>query len=545
MNKKFALSTVLSAGVFLAACDGDNGFNGTDGVDGDDGFNSLVSTREIPKGDAVCLGGGLALDSGLDTNRNDVLDAGEVTATELLECNFAPQVRALHASPDAPAVNIWVNGAPALTNVDFGVGSGFLAGVEEVNVQVEGIFPGDDPAVLDADAVVIEADLSLDYNTDYSILAVNNVVDEEGNITIRPLIIANPSDERLTPGSFFAQVVHASPSAPPVDVYVTTPGADLDASAPVNEEALAFEGYTPRLEVLAGNYQIRVTLAGDPDTVVYDSGELPLAAGADLLIAAVQNVGLGDSAVQLVALDGTGFLTLYDAATPAAAVAVHLSPDAPAVDILADDLATANDDALPLARNIAFTEFCVIDGIPAPASYNLSVVANADNDVVALSPIPFDAAIDGAATAIVTGFLSSGAPAITAVPLAVDPRSVATEARVRVTHASPSTGNVDLYLLAEGTDLDSPDVAPNFAAVPFGVDTGILSIPPGFYDIYVTPAGDKSVRAIEVTGFELGGFDVLDIIARDPAADGSEGALPLPLVIDYDEIADCTVAAPM
>ena len=98
MNKKFALSTVLSAGLFLAACDGDNGANGTngaDGADGSDGFNSLVLTREIPKGDAVCLGGGLALDSGLDTNRNDVLDAGEVTATELLECNFAPQVLSL------------------------------------------------------------------------------------------------------------------------------------------------------------------------------------------------------------------------------------------------------------------------------------------------------------------------------------------------------------------------------------------------------------------------------------------------------------------
>ena len=492
----------------------------------------------------MCLGGGLALDSGLDTNRNDVLDAGEVTATELLECNFAPQVRALHASPDAPAVNIWVNGAPALTNVDFGVGSGFLAGVEEVNVQVEGIFPGDDPAVLDADAVVIEADLSLDYNTDYTILAVNNVIDGEGNITIRPLIIENPSDERLTPGSLFAQVVHASPSAPPVDVYVTTPGADLGASAPVNEEPLAFERYTPRLEVLAGNYQIRVTLAGDPDAVVYDSGELPLAAGGDLLIAAVQNVGLGDSAVQLVALDGAGSLPLLDAATPAAAVAVHLSPDAPPVDILADDLATANDDALRLATNVAFTEYCVIDGIPAPANYELNVVATADNNVPALpAPIAFDAVKDGAATVIVSGFFSSGMPSITALPLSVDPRSVATEARVRVTHASPSTGNVDLYLLAEGTDLDSPDVTPNFPAVPFGADTGILSIPPGFYDVYVTPAGDKSIRAIEVTGFELAGYDVLDIVARDPGAE--EGPLPLPLVIDYDEIAECTVAAPM
>ena len=544
MNKKFAISAVASAGIFLAACDGDDGFNGLDGADGADGFNSLVATREIPKGDAVCLGGGLALDSGLDTNRNDVLDASEVTATELLECNTAPQVRALHASPDAPPVNIWVNGAPALTNVDFGQGSGFLPGVEEVTVEVEGIFPGDDPAVLDADAVVIAADLELDYNTDYSILAVNNVI-VEGEIAIRPLIIANPTDERLTPGSFFAQVVHATPSAPDVDVYVTGAADALADSTPVNMEPLGFEEYTPRLEVPEGDYRIRVTLAGDADTVVYDSGETPLslAAGADLLIAAVPNVGLGDSAVQLVALDGTGFLTLLDAATPAAAVAVHLSPDAPAVDILADVVSTANDEALPLARNVAFTGFCAIDNIPAPESYALNVVASADNSVSALpAPIAFDAVQNGAATVIVSGFFSSGDPSITALPLPVDPRSVATEARVRLTHASPSTGNVDIYLLAAGTDLDSPDVTADFAGVPFGADTGVLSIPPGSYDVYVTPAGDKSIRAIEVLDFPLNGYDVLDIVARDPGAD--EGPLPLPLVIDYDDVDDCTTVLP-
>jgi hypothetical protein len=530
MMQKFNVATILVAGFVLAACDGDNGLNGndgTDGADGVDGLNSLVATRDIPRGDAVCLGGGLALDSGLDTNRDGVLDPAEVTATELLECAATPQVRALHASPDAPPVNIWVNGAPALTDVDYGVGSGFIPGVEEVNVQVEAIIPG-------GNAVVIDADLSLDYSTDYTIIAVDNVAGP-----VRPLVIANPSDELLAPGSFFAQVVHASPSAPPVDVYVTAFNADLTTSSPVNAAPLAFEQFTPRLEVPAGDYQLRVTLAGDPATVVYDSGEISLAAGADLLIAALENVGLGDSAVQLVALDGAGSATLFDAATPAAAVAVHLSPDAPAVDILADIDATANDEALRLATNIAFTEFCAIDGIPAPDAYTLSVVANADNSVVALQ-FPFAATVDGAATAIVSGFLSSGTPAITALPLGVDPRSVITEARLRLTHASPSTGDVDIYLLAAGTDLDDPSVTPNFAAVPFGVDTGVLSIGAGTYDVYVTPAGDKSVRAIEVPGIALTGGEVWDVIARDPAADGSEGPLPLPLIIDYDAVADCT-----
>ncbi len=527
MNNPKKLLLLAGASVFLAACEGDDGLNGTNGADGADGLNSLVATREIPKGDAVCLGGGLALDSGLDSNRNDVLDADEVTATEILECEATPRVRALHASPDAPPVNILVNDAPALTDVDFGVGSGFLPGVEEVNVKVEGIIPG-------GNAVVIDEDYSLDYNTDYTIIAVGNVA------TIDDLVIANPSDERLTPGNFFAQVVHASPSAPPVDVYVTANGADLTTVAPVNGTTpLAFGQFTPRLEVPGGDYQVRVTLAGDPLTEVYDSGEITLAAGADLLIAALENVGLGDSAVQLVALDGTNATTIFDTNTPAAAVAVHLSPDAPAVDILADIDATANDEALRLATNVAFTEFCTIDGIPAPEDYTLSVVANADNSVVALQ-FPFSAAVDGAATAIVSGFLASGTPAITAVPLGVDPRSVATEARLRLTHASPSTGNVDIYLLAAGTNLDDMSVTPNFADVPFGADTGVLSIAPETYDVYITPAGDKSVRAIEVTGLALTGGLVWDVIARDPATDGSEGTLPLPLIVDYDTVADCT-----
>ena len=132
MNKQVLSVAMLSAAMFLAACEGDdgvdgtNGANGADGADGADGFNSLIAFRDIPKGDAACLGGGLAVDSGLDTNRNDVLDEGEVQATEIVECEATPTIRALHASPDAPAVNIWVNGAPALTGVDYTQGSGFV-----------------------------------------------------------------------------------------------------------------------------------------------------------------------------------------------------------------------------------------------------------------------------------------------------------------------------------------------------------------------------------------------------------------------------------
>ena len=100
-------------------------------------------------------------------------------------------------------------------------------------------------------------------------------------------------------------------------------------------------------------------------------------------------------------------------------------------------------------------------------------------------------------------------------------RSVATEAKLRITHASPSTPEVDLYfiadpLAAEETAIEGVD--PTFAAVPFGADTTQLSIAPGIYDVYVTLANSKD-PAIEAQNAEFTGGDVLDVIARDPSGD--------------------------
>ncbi len=523
MNSIRKTGLAIAGVIFLAACEGDDGTNGADGTDG---LNSLVATRDIPKGDATCAGGGIALDSGLDTNRNDVLDDTEVTATELLECETAPNLRALHASPDAPPVNVLVNGAAALTDVDFGAGSGFVPVTETTQVQIEAIIPG-------GNAVVIDETLDLEFSNDYTVVAVGDVA-----APIAALVLANETGERITPGNFRAQVLHAAPDAPPVDVFVTTAGADLAASAPVNEAPLSFEDSTGRVEVLAGNYQIRVTLAGDPATVVFDSGEIPLAADADLLIAAIENTGTGTTPIQLVVLDGTAAAPLLDTNTPASAVAVHASPDAPAVDVLADDQATAANEALLLAENVEFTQFCEIPAVPAPADYTLSVTPTGDPATVALA---FDLSVVPAAeaTAIVTGFLAAGTPAIQAVPLANDTRPVITEAKLRVVHSSPSTGNVDIFLLADGTDLNDASVTPTFGDVPFTADSGITPVAPGTYDVYVTPAGDKSIVAIEVQDLALAGGDVLDVIARDPQTDGSEGTLPQLIVIDYNALPAC------
>ena len=64
----------------LNGSDGQDGTNGQDGADGQDGLNSLVSYADEPAG-ANCAAGGVAVNTGLDTDADNVLDTAEIQST--------------------------------------------------------------------------------------------------------------------------------------------------------------------------------------------------------------------------------------------------------------------------------------------------------------------------------------------------------------------------------------------------------------------------------------------------------------------------------
>lgn len=110
--------------------------------------------------------------------------------------------------------------------------------------------------------------------------------------------------------------VHASPDAPGVDLYVD--------NVKQNTTPLTFPNNTAYLNVAAGTRTIRITVAGDTATV--------LSATATVL------PGLTATLFAVNALDSIDFSGYLDTLTaPAAGKAhvrfIHLSPDAPPVDI--------------------------------------------------------------------------------------------------------------------------------------------------------------------------------------------------------------------
>jgi len=152
-----------------------------------------------------------------------------------------PQARvmAVHASPDAPAVDLLVDGVVAGSGLAFPNNTGYLSvagGTRNVKVNVAG-----------TSNTVIDANLPVAAGVNYSVFATGAVA------SLQPLVL---TDDLTAPASGKAHVrfVHLSPDAPSVDVAVT--------GGPVLFPNQAFRGYTAFAPVDAGTYDLEVRVAG-------------------------------------------------------------------------------------------------------------------------------------------------------------------------------------------------------------------------------------------------------------------------------------------
>ena len=441
------------------------------------------------------------------------------------------QLQVVHASADAPAVNILVNGevVDGLAGVPFAAASPYLELTPgAINASVNAILPDESEA-----EVLAAPGLELQSNVAYTVIAAGStqaLLGGGADNELQLFLLTRPVLDSID--GVRIQVLHGSPSAPEVDVYVSGPEDELAAITPAT---FAFGELLDLETVPAGDYRIRIAPA-DSETVVFDSGTVPLGAGADLSIVAVDNTGPGTSPVALLAVFADGTVAeLRDGGADAAAglTAVHNSADAPAVCVVADDAGTEAVERIELFAGVPFRGFGYLGEIP-PGDYLVSLeVFDAETGCAGTPAISFDEAVGfgpgDEATAIVAGSLGAGT--LELLPFADDLRPIATEARVRIVHGSAATPEVDIYVVAAGTAITDPDVTPAFPGVAYPGSTGFVVLPPGEYDVFVTLAGDTA-PAIALEGAVLEGGDVITAIASDPDPDAGE-TLPGLVVIDH------------
>lgn len=424
----------------------------------------------------------------------------------------AAQLRITHASADAPAVNVYVDGEVFLEGVDFAQTSGLITipGNSTLEVEVRGILPDQSEVT-----VIGPVDLTFGSGERTDVLAINNLASIEPKLLNPVAIETDITDVRVT-------VLHAAPEVGTVDVYVTAPGADLANNTPV--AALSFgEAAGPVAIAPDTQYQVRITPAGTVD-VVYNSGEVSFPAGAELVVAAVTNTfKLAPSPVTLLAIGSDSSNQIPDAATGAAVRVVHNSADTPAVDILVNGTAAITDLTFPNA-----TQY---DQLEAPAgTYTVAVAAAADPSI---QPIVEEVTLVQTDSYTVIAAGSFANDALTAITTEDVRRNIATAAIVRVVHGAYAAVEipVDVYLTSDGVISDAAPVISNLA---YGEATAQLQATPSDYWVTLTAAGDKSFIA-----FDSGGTLALDgdvnytVIARD-LSEGQLSVYPIDLSVLSD-----------
>jgi hypothetical protein len=148
-------------------------------------------------------------------------------------------VRVVHASPDAPAVDVLVNGGVAFSNAPF-KGITDYAPLDPGTYNVKVVPTGA------TEPVVIEADLDLEAK-DYTVVAVGQLAN------IEPLVLVD-NNSAPAAGKAHVRFVHASPDAPAVDVAVK--------GGPVLFSNIGFKQVGDYLPVDAATYDLEVRLAG-------------------------------------------------------------------------------------------------------------------------------------------------------------------------------------------------------------------------------------------------------------------------------------------
>lgn len=398
-------------------------------------------------------------------------------------------LRVMHASPDAPNVDVLVDGFAVLTDVPFQAGSGYLAvspGSREVAIRVTG-----------TTTIALQQSLDLLKDGYYSVIAQNNVA----NIGLKVI----DDTERFNNATIDVSVAHASPGAGNVDIYVSQNEVALPAAATLPD--VPFDAFASLLDVANGNYQVRLTANTSTD-VVYDSGELPVA--ADVTIVAVDSTQGASPATLLIwssvvtsVLDNTAEVRIVHAV------------DAVDVDVFVDGAELLGD----------FSFKATTVGVNGASAMGYLKVAAGDLPVAIA---PANAGV-GSAISTLSGTLSlARGMSYTVIAVGDFDDLVNTQlvvltdmrtnsdtgvADVRLVHAAaaPAADPVDIYVTAAGGDISG--VEPNFDNVVISQNTGYVALAPATYDIIIAADNTKAPAVPNTSGVSVSAGDIITAIA--------------------------------
>ena len=176
------------------------------------------------------------------------------------------QVRVLLASPDAPAVNVIIDGKTVASNLVYGNAT--------VYVTVQSGSPHLQVVPVSGSSPLFDQTLTVGASSDHTLLLTGPAAG------IHPVMLTDGGTTAVV-GSGYVRVVNASAAMGAADVYIVPAGAGISGTQPTAAN-LAFGGDTGYHLTANGNYEVLMTVPGTPKAQL-DTGPISLTATQTLV----------------------------------------------------------------------------------------------------------------------------------------------------------------------------------------------------------------------------------------------------------------------
>lgn len=294
---------------------------------------------------------------------------------------------------------------------------------------------------------------------------------------------------------------HLNTTLGAVDVYFAAPG-----TAPVAGNAIGSLEFGQQLadqRFNAGDYAVALTPAGDPSTILFQSGTITVSGGNTFTIAVFDADPSIPAPVSVRLIDTTGAAAeLADERFPPTAQFVHAAFGTGPVDVVA-----SGDFAAPLTANLSFGQIAAdVDVAPGTETYSFAPTGN----TMSLLDADLGVAVGSRAMIVLLGAVGE----LQALNVVSPRRGLATVAQFRVTHASNNAGAVDVYFTEIGEDAEGQ--LPSIIGLPFGQASAVGRVVPGTFDLIITANG-STTPIVGPTQVTMNTEDLLEIIVFDTA----------------------------
>ena len=446
------------------------------------------------------------------------------------------EVRVFHGSPDAPPVDVYVEGSdtPVIEGLGYTQASAYLElPVAEYNFQVyaAGAEPSPENLVIETGPVSVE-DL-----TRYTVSAMGLLepVDDDGPLMTQVYVEAF---EEVAADTVRARIVHAGADAPLIDIDLYD--GSVEGSCEEEIEIIGVERFGEtgaegvELPALDG---LNLAICFEGQTIQSFTLDLEALSGAELFVFADglldQNIGREVDALRLLTLaadtEGDALSTRRD---PFVYV-LHSSPDVGVVDLC------INDNGIPPLQNLAIGDLVGPFRFNHNANIPFTLHSDPGGETCAGEGVPFD---------LDMGALPRGSTSIVAAAGAVQldnlSQQVFTEGfdltdvdnvRIRAVHLSPDTPEIDVGIIGEGfgvfTDLAYPGASePEGASIvpqEFTFQAGLSMAPGEDADVAVVNFGPLELEDAAGARF----FNVITGMLE------GENALPMALFLVRTDLA--------